>query len=172
MTNLHRLLAASALVLLGCQGEDHAAPVRSSSGSAGTPVPITRYGSDSSAYTLVSGIALPREGVVRDSAAWRRLWDEIHATTTPVPDLPPVDFSRDMILVAALGSQPTGGYDVLLAGATQDSTGLAVAVLKRRPGTGCITTQAVTRPVDLGKVPRLDAEVRFVESLEETSCGS
>jgi protease stability complex PrcB-like protein len=172
MTTFQHAITALVLLLLGCQGEDHAAPVRTSSGTAGTPVPITRYGSDSSAYTLNSGIGSPREEVVRDSAAWHRLWEEIHATTTPVPDLPQVDFSQDMILVAAMGSQPTGGYDILLTGATQDSAGLTVALLERRPGTECMTTQALTRPLDLAKVPRLDGEVRFVESLEETSCGS
>lgn len=172
MISSRLLLALPFLLLAACQAEDHADPGRNLGGNQGTEVPLTRFSASARGFVQYSGIRAPRQGVVRDSTGWRQLWDEIHANATPAPELPPVDFSRDMVIVAALGGQPTGGYDVLLKSAVLDDTALTIAVATRHPGAGCILTQAETSPVDLATAPRHEGAVRFVESQEETSCGS
>lgn len=63
-------------------------------------------------YRGDSGLTAPRRLVVRDAAAWRALWVELlqplpNPAETPSapppgrPPAPPVDFGRDMLLVAA-----------------------------------------------------------------------
>lgn len=83
--------AALVLLLAGCQDGTRAEPDRRAGGGSGDPIPLTRLAQDSSAYTRHSGIGSPRQAVVRDSAGWRQLWEEIHATVTPVPELPEVE---------------------------------------------------------------------------------
>ena len=52
--------------------------------------------------------------VVRDSVQWRRLWDGSQEGSWPQHPVPPVDFSREVILVAALGEKPQGVYHVAI----------------------------------------------------------
>jgi hypothetical protein len=50
-----------------------------------------------------SGIHAFRRQVIRDSATWQAAWSEIFSDTSPQPALPAVDFSTDMVLLAAEG---------------------------------------------------------------------
>jgi hypothetical protein len=171
--HLPRWFATSLLGLLACQGGDPPASAPGSLGTlTGTAVTLTRFGGDSVAYTSYSGVTAPLTVVIRDPVAWSELWQEIHATTIPVPLLPAVDFTQEMIVVAALGTRATGGYDILLAQAAEDASGLQVEVVETSPGPGCVTTQALTQPVDLARTPRRDGSVRFVMTQRVSRCGS
>ena len=148
------------------------APGPGSPGLSGTAVTLTRFRTDSYAFAFNSGITSPLNVVVRDPAAWSELWQNIHAPMTPAPPLPVVDFSREMIIAAGLGNRLSGGYDVLLARAAEDASGLQIEVIETSPGPGCATTQALTQPVDLARTPRRDGPVRFVTTRRVNHCGS
>jgi hypothetical protein len=110
--------------------------------------------------------------VVRDQAAWSELWHTIHAPMTPVPPLPMVDFGQEMVVAAGVGNRSSGGYDVLMGGAAEDASGLQIEVIETSPGPGCVTTQALTQPVDLARTPRRDGPVRFVTTRRINHCGA
>src|SRR5690242_5542560 len=81
---------------------------------AGTPVSMTgliHYG--------LSPFGTDTTVVVRDSASWAALWNELH-TSSEVPPLPAVDFTREMIVGVAMGMRPSTGYDVQLTAAALD----------------------------------------------------
>jgi hypothetical protein len=101
--------------------------------------------------------------VIRDSTAWRELWNRINRPFLPAPSLPPIDFAREMIVVAALGARPNGGYDVVIEGAEQDSVGIQISVRVATPASGCPTAAVMTQPVDLARVPVSEQPVRFRE---------
>jgi hypothetical protein len=143
------------------KGGDRAEPV---------PVPIDRLRDGDHAYSTYSGIADSTSVVVRDSATWRQLWAELTRPFIPPPPLPTIDFAREMIVVAALGSRPTAGYDIVIEGAARDSTGLEVAVRRTNPGAGCPVLAVVTQPVDLARVPTLAVDTRFRERTVVTPC--
>lgn len=171
MTPHHRLLAAPIFCLLACQGGGTSAPGPGDRGTLpGAAVPLTRFSDDSFAYTFYSGITSRQAFVIRDQAAWSELWQNIHATTTPAPPLPEVDFSQEMVLAAALGTRSSGGYDVVLGDAAEDAAGLHVEVTESSPGAGCATTQALTQPVDLARMQRHDGPVQFVETRRVVPC--
>jgi protease stability complex PrcB-like protein len=110
-----------------------------------------------------SGIHAFRRQVIRDSATWQAVWSEIFSDTSPQPALPAVDFSTDMVLLAAEGDEATGGFGIFIDGAavTLDGT-LIVAVTTASPGPGCINPQQVTQPVDVA-VSAKAASVGFAE---------
>jgi len=171
MTPRHYRLAFPILCLLACQDGETSDPGQGSPGTlSGTAVPITRFTSDSFAYTFNSGITSRKEVVIRDQAAWSELWQNIHATMTPAPPLPEVDFGQEMVLAAALGNRSGGGYDVVIAQAAEDAAGLHVEVAQTSPGAGCATTQALTQPVDLARVQRHEGPVEFVETQRVVHC--
>ena len=102
-----------------------------------------------------SGLASARREVVRDAASWARLWAEIHDERSPAPPLPAVDFAREMLVVAALGTRPSGGYSVAVQKVVVHGDTLDVSVLESCPARDAMVTMALTQPVHVVRLPRI-----------------
>jgi hypothetical protein len=98
--------------------------------------------------------------VVRDDAAWAEVW----------APRPPVDFAKEMVLVASLGMRRTGGFAATIARADLAGGVLRVEVVEKRPGAGCMTTQSLTYPVALARVARHDGAVEFADRVVVSGC--
>jgi hypothetical protein len=132
---------------------------------------MVRLRGDPYSFASSSGLDKPARIVVRDDVTWRALWSQIYLGSAPVPPLPAIDFSREMIVVVALGSRSTGGYGILLEDASADAKdGTAIAVRSMSPGPGCGVTLAFTQPVDIARLPLRQGEVRFVERAQVFDC--
>lgn len=134
-----------------------------------TPVTVTRLRPEPLSFTYNSGLTRAQRLVVRDEATWRELWASIWRGGS-VPPLPPVDFTREMLIVAALGQQPTGGHGIFVDGASAAAGGLAVRIRTVSPGPQCATSAALTEPVDIARLPRHDGPVTFEERAETQEC--
>ena len=157
------LLVAAALSAAACS--QAAAP-----GASGAAVPVVRLRAEPYSLTYLSGLDEPRRTVVRDEPAWREAWSGIWRRHSPEPPLPQVDFAREMLVVAALGTRPTTGYSILIDSAFADGEGLLVQVRTIAPGPRCGTGQALTQPVDVARVPRTEGAVRFRDRPEVHDC--
>jgi hypothetical protein len=117
-----------------------------------------------------SGIHASRRQVIRDAVTWQSVWNEIFSDVSPQPALPAVDFSTQMVLLAAQGDQATGGFGIFIDGAalTLDGT-FIVAVTTASPGPGCLNPQQVTQPVDVA-VAAKQATVAFTERIGVFHC--
>ena len=105
--------------------------------------------------------------VIRDQAALDRLWASLGASEP----MPKVDFANDVVIVAALGQRPTGGYGISVRRAEVDEGRLRVEVLTTNPGRHCTTTAALTQPVEVVAVTAAKVEpVEFVEKAETGDC--
>jgi hypothetical protein len=136
----------------------------------GTRVPLARLSSTPFSLALYSGIGQPERLVVRDNATWHTVWASIWLGTTPMPATPNVDFAKEMVIVAALGSRSTGGYSIVVDSAMATSAGLVVWIGTSSPGARCVTTQAFTAPVDVARIQRIDEPVRFVDVPKVVEC--
>jgi hypothetical protein len=134
------------------------------------PLPLVRFRESQSAFSTYSGLIDSLRLVVRDSTAWRLLWQRINRPFFPPPAPPPVDFQREMVVVAALGTRPSAGFDVVIEGATEDSAGIEVEVRRTSPSAGCPVAAAITQPVDLAKIPASTRALRFRERSTLVSC--
>jgi len=85
--------------------------------------------------------------------------------------IPAMDFSQEMIVAAALGTRNSGGYNILLAQAAEDGGVVQILVVETSPGGDCLTTGAVTHPIDLARMARHDGTVDFVVTKRTDSCG-
>ncbi len=104
--------------------------------------------------------------VVRESAEFAALWEEMHAHRSTIPERPSVDFEEKVLVFASLGQRSTGGYRVEVTGARYDEAEatVEVAIRETRPGPTCAVTQALTHPFVLASVEAVaDAEYVFVE---------
>jgi len=69
-----------------------------------------------------------------------------------------VDFTHDLVIAVASGQQSTGGHSIAVGRVTRVGPGLAVEVTETEPPKGCMTTQAMTQPVDVVVVAAADVK--------------
>lgn len=168
--SLRAITSLAALLVVACRPSDAPTSAFSNDPHA-APIPLTRFSSDSTAFAQYSGVMQAENLVIRDAAAWSDLWQQIHATVTPMPPVPAVDFSQEMVVASALGSKSSGGYNVLLTDAARDTSGVVVAVQVTSPGAHCAVTQALTQPIDIARLVKTDGAVRFAATQHPVDCG-
>ena len=117
-----------------------------------------------------TGLVQRQRAVIRDVQGWRAFWNQAHSTVMPQPPVPSVDFTRNVVVAAAMGTRSSGGYSIGIEQVYADGDHLHVVVAERSPGANCITTQALTAPVAAVRVPRVGASVSFIERSETVSC--
>ena len=119
---------------------------------------------------LIGGPQEATRSVVRDERSWLEFWRALTAVVSPAPEPPTVDFTANMVLVAAMGRRSTGGHAISIEGVyTSDGT-LYVDVLERSPGVGCFSAQVITTPVTAVRVRVHDGSVQFVTREESGPC--
>jgi len=133
----------------------------------GTPVPITQLGPKRSgprvSFMDISGIGKPLRLVIRDLDSWRDVWKRIHHGPYPeLPPLPEIDFSREMVIVVALGGRPSSGYGIIIDRAYERDDQLEV-VVRSIDGKGCTALTVITAPVDIVRLAKTERAVVFKE---------
>ena len=104
--------------------------------------------------------------VVRDRDTWEQVWAHINPVPNP-PPLPEVDFTREMLVVAAMGLRPSSGYRIIVdkAFAFEHYPRLEVVVRSidntKCPGLGHFTS--LTSPIDIVRLQRTEHPVVFRE---------
>ena len=111
-----------------------------------------------------SGIQKAKQEVIKDRAAWEKLWTEHNKSTKSASRAPDVDFSKEMVIVVTMGTKRTGGYSVEIVSAEPAGEKLKVSVKQTSPAPGAMTIQALTAPFHFVAVPRSDLEPEFVEA--------
>ena len=171
---------ALTLALAGCSSAP--SPTTESPGSttapgaSGAAQPSPTYGMTAASQqgtrihsATTSGFTGPEQRVLRDRAAWQDAWSRLHEGMV-APALPAVDFTREMVVVLALGERSSGGHEIRFDGIAASGSDATVRYTITEPGANCMTTQAMTAPVDVVRVPRVAGVVRFEPKTVRTNC--
>ena len=118
-----------------------------------------------------SAIEAPRETIIKDKAAFAALWAEHSAHENPAPTMPRVNFAADTLVAVFAGNQPTGGHAIALAGLDKTHGGWELRLSLISPGPDCMTTQAMTQPWMMIRVPGHDQPVNIHITPTERPCG-
>lgn len=121
-----------------------------------------------------SGILDSARLVVRNEQQWRDVWSRLAAGKPQVGSLPSVDFGREMVLVASLGSHRSG-HSIRVQKVSNVGGVVYAEVISRSPGDHCSTVRQVgnrptTAPADVVVVPATKDPVAFVERRGERTC--
>lgn len=121
-----------------------------------------------------SGILDSARFVVRNEQQWRDVWSRLAAGKPQMASPPAVDFSREMVLVATLGSQRPG-HSIRVQKISNVGGVLYAEVISRTPGDHCSTVRqvsnaATTAPADVVIVPATRDPVAFVERRGNRTC--
>jgi hypothetical protein len=137
---------------------------------AGEVIHITRLRAEPYSFTYSSGLADSARIVVQDANSWAATWTAIWGRHSPEPALPSIDFSQNMLVVAALGTRSSGGYGIFVDSAYQRADHIEVVIRKVSPGSRCIVTAALSEPVDVARLPRSSQPVRYRERSVVRNC--
>ena len=100
--------------------------------------------------------------VITDGDRLTAVWLDAHSLVNPVPDQPVVDFDTEIVVLASMGTRPTGGYSIEVASAAETVSGVVVTIVERSPGPTCLVSQAITNPTTLVQVPAAGREVELI----------
>lgn len=142
----------------------------------GKPVPVTLM--DPLFGMKLSGprvpflsIAIPHRArlVIRDRDEFDEFWGKLFRFVSEKPALPEIDFAREMIIVAAMGQQPSTGYHILIDGACEVDNQLEVSV-RSTNFSKCGQFPVETAPADIVRLPKTDLPVTFRETEITADC--
>ena len=102
-----------------------------------------------------TGIRVRRTEVISAQSRWIAVWDEIMATRSPKPPLPAVDFSANVLLLAALGDTPDACKSVVIERVEQRGGMFVVSVKETRPPASCVCPPVVAQPVHVVAAARV-----------------
>jgi hypothetical protein len=117
-----------------------------------------------------SGFVEPRLAIITNAQEWAVAWATIYAPLTPTPPLPEIDFATNVVILAAMGTRPSGGYSITIEEVRAQDGMLHVRVLQRSPGASCVTTGAITAPVHVVQAPRVGTTATFSIRTETYGC--
>ena len=112
--------------------------------------------------------------IIRDRATWDTIWkrivspDPYHDPYNAVPPLPEIDFSREMLVVTAMGQRPSGGYRIMVNSVLEKNRRLEVEVHSISTCGGA--PAIVTAPIDIVRIPKTDIPVSFREIEVRPGC--
>ena len=113
-----------------------------------------------------TGINERRRLVIREANGWAAFWAELG-----VGQRPAVDFTRDLVVAVAAGQQSSGGHEISVQKVSESNGELVIEVVETSPGPNCMTTAALTQPVDVIVFPGVNARSwSFVERREVRGC--
>lgn len=110
--------------------------------------------------------------VIRNRDEFNDFWKRLLAPVPSgqwVPSIPEIDFSKDMIVVAAMGERPSSGYSIIIDGACEVDGKVEVFVSSLEGGVSCGPALGVlTTAADAVRIPQTDLPVVFRET--QVSC--
>jgi hypothetical protein len=102
----------------------------------------------------------PTRIIVRDGTQWPELWRTFtNAPPSAGPPRPDIDFTREIVLVAAAGSR-SAGDEISIDSVAEGSGALRVVVTTQ---SGCLDSHWAGNPIDVIRVRRVEGHVQFVE---------
>ena len=117
-----------------------------------------------------SGINEAKRMVISDPATWATVWAQLTQHVSPAPELPAVDFGANRLILVAMGTRPSGGYEIRVDSLVEFENGSLVFVTSESPGSDCVTTQALTAPVDIVLVGRSEEPIVFRDGTAVHHC--
>ena len=104
--------------------------------------------------------------VIKNRDEFSNFWKELTAAVPPgqwVPPLPEIDFSKEMIVVAAMGQRSSSGYWIIIDGACEVDGQVEVFVSNVDDVSCAGQLGVVTYPADAVRLPRTDLPIVFRE---------
>lgn len=108
-----------------------------------------------------AGVTAAQNVVIKDKAAWTRLWNDTYKNTAPAPSVPDIDFDKQMVIGVYLGEMPNGCRNARVTKVAVAADKLVVNYSEHDDLRAVMCSQALSSPFHLVAVNRSDATVEF-----------
>ncbi len=131
-----------------------------------TELPLVRMAGDFD-FPTRGELNVERRFVVRDQAEWEEQWRRITpnlydgAGRASQPPAPPVDFTREMILIAEMGLKGSHGFDLKIDRAVDRGSAIEAVVWHFSPGPSCAQAADNETPTDVVRIPATAKPIRW-----------
>ncbi len=110
--------------------------------------------------------------VIKSHDQFSDFWKRVIGPISPgnwIPPLPEVDFSKEMLIISAMGQRPSPGYWTIIDGACEADGQVEIFISNLEGGLGCgASLGVVTYPADAVLIPRTELPIVFRET--QISC--
>jgi hypothetical protein len=110
---------------------------------------------------ITSGVTGRSFLAIRTAQEWQDIWQQHSSHLTASPNLPPVDFSKEMVIAIFQGTRTTGGFSVEILRVEKSGEKLLVCYQERVPSPGSLVAQVLTQPYHIIKLQGTEGEVIF-----------
>ncbi|HTG18166.1 MAG TPA: protease complex subunit PrcB family protein [Blastocatellia bacterium] len=117
-----------------------------------------------------SGIGYSLDRVIYNQDDWQAFWNEVNAGSSLLPPTPEIDFSKRMVIIAAMGLQPTPRHFIKITRIERVKTMVKVSIEETQPGKGCSPLGVVTHPIHIVETDQLSS-VTFRRAIGISRCG-
>ncbi len=109
---------------------------------------------------------------ISDAITWENLWSDLYSGHSPIPEVPTVNFTSEMLIAVFQGERGSSGYLTNITRIIMTSTNYVVYVDEIHPGESCITLTVMTYPYQIVKISDLplNLPVRFVYNIIIHEC--
>ncbi len=151
---MRKAIILTLLLVLACAG-----PLLRRGGISDGPVAFQTILAGSHSLADTSYVEL-----ITDDREWENVWIVAKGSIDPLPSLPTVDFSRQNVIAAFMGSRPSSGYKIEISSIEKEGRVLTVHV-KKYETPGMLTV--VTSPFSLVRIPKGSYKLEIAEEIVE-----
>lgn len=117
-----------------------------------------------------SGFENPTTKVIVTQQELEIIWKQAWSRFSDVPQLPTIDFSKNQVVLIALGAKNNGGYSLEIEKITESKKEFTVNYFETKAGENCMTTQAIVFPFELIEIEKTAKKVVFNSSEKIVDC--
>lgn len=107
------------------------------------------------------GLTEEKNYTITTNDEWQTFWQKLKANQLAAPNAPTVDFSQEMVIASAMGEQSTGGYKIEID-KIMETDKISVYLKKTTPNPQSFTSQALTQPYVIVKIPLTNKSFNFI----------
>lgn len=108
-----------------------------------------------------SGFQAPQQSYIATQKEWVDTWITREGPVTPKRPHPTIDFSREVVIVAALGTKPTGGFAIEITRIVRTKDAIEIYIRTTAPQDGLKPPPGPTSPIVLARMAKPDRPVTF-----------
>ena len=121
--------------------------------------------------SFYSSVTEKKEIIATDRDEYIKIMNIAYEYLDRVPEIQEVDFNRYIVIAVFMGAKTSGGYSITVDKIIEKSDKITVYINEISPGKNCITTDAITYPFELIKIPKTDKKIIFKTRGITKDCG-
>ncbi|MBU1852417.1 MAG: protease complex subunit PrcB family protein [Candidatus Omnitrophica bacterium] len=108
-----------------------------------------------------SGYTEPKRLVISTLEEWEEVWKNVHSLVIPRPELPEIDFGKEMVIAVFMGERNSGGYEVEIIKIVDTGEEIVIKVKEKELPLESFQTMALTQPYHIVVIKKYTLPVSF-----------